>query len=251
MLASRMNMPPSDLQKIKAELRIHQNARVAKHHAQYFKTGPGEYGHGDVFLGLRVPQTRSVARKFSNATLPDLKKLIQSPIHEERLLALFILRDQYERAAKLGDSPTQESRFRFLVTHKKHINNWDLVDSSVPYILSHYLFEHPETRKLLKTLSKSPALWDRRIAIMGTSYFIRQREFSPTLMLAATLMNDKEDLIHKAVGWMLREVGNRDRKQLEVFLDQWAAQMPRTMLRYAIEKFSAAARKRYLKIKLR
>ena len=223
----------------------------AAHSMSYFKTGPGEYGHGDRFVGLSVPKVRTLAREFEEIPLSSLTKLISSKIHEERLLALFIVRIQYEQADKPQNkkkttSLSQRELFHFLLRHQKYLNNWDLVDSIVPYVHGHYLFSNPSERKRMLVLAKSKSLWERRIAVLSTSYFIRQNDPKPILKLAKLLLNDQEDLIHKAVGWMLREMGKRSEQSLRQFLDQWAAKMPRTMLRYSLEKFSERDRKIYL-----
>jgi 3-methyladenine DNA glycosylase AlkD len=216
---------------------------------RFFKTGPGEYGEGDEFLGVPVPQQRAIAAKWRNETLPELSKLLKSSIHEERLTALFILVRQYTAASskRNSDAAVQARLCGFYLEHLDAVNNWDLVDSSAPQILGAYLLTQPKgARKQLLQLARSKSQWHRRIALLTTQAFIRDGQFADTLRLAASLLADPEDLIHKAAGWMLREVGQRDVSVLRGFLEQHAPVMPRTMLRYAIEKFPAADRKRYL-----
>jgi len=204
---------------------------------KFFKTGKEEYGEGDRFLGIAVPKTRVIAQKYKNLTLFDLQKLLKSKIHEHRLCALMILRMQYEETKdkKLVD---------FYLANTKNINNWDLVDLSAGYILGDWLLD--KDRRLLYRLSKSKNLWERRIAVISTSTFIRENQFEDTIKISEILLSDKHDLIHKAVGWMLRETGKRDQKLLEDFLQKHAKQMPRVMLRYAIEKLDEKKRKFYL-----
>lgn len=224
-----------------AALRALADAEVAAHAARYFKTGPGEYGEGDQFLGLRVPQVRAVARAHREMPLPEVRKLLASGHHEERLCAALILVTQFQR----GDEKTRGAVYRAYVAGLKHLNNWDLVDTSAPHIVGGWL--QIRSRKQLYTWARSRDLWKRRIAIMGTFAFIREGEFADTLAIAEILLNDEHDLIHKAVGWMLREVGNLDRAAEEAFLKQHYQSMPRTMLRYAIEKFPEKKRQAYLK----
>jgi 3-methyladenine DNA glycosylase AlkD len=204
---------------------------------RFFKTGAGQYGEGDEFLGVSVPNLRTVVREFRSLTRDELLPLLHSKWHEERLLAVVILTEQYKR----GD---RDAIYALYLANTKFINNWDLVDTSAPQIVGAHLFER--SLAPLRKLAKSKSLWERRIAIIATQHFIRQGDFDETLSLAALLLRDREDLIHKAVGWMLREVGNRDRARLLAFLDEHATSMPRTMLRYAIEKFPEELRKAYL-----
>lgn len=208
----------------------------------FFKTGTGEYGEGDKFIGLRVPELRKLAKQYQSLNFADLKSLIQSPIHEERLLALLILIKKYNEAK---NEKQKDIIYRFYTTHLSSINNWDLVDLSAPYITGHYLFN--KDKSILKKWAQSKDLWKRRIAIVSTVYFIRQNHFQDTLEIAEILLNDTQDLIHKAVGWMLREIGKRDLKIEESFLKQYYKTMPRTMLRYAIERFEENKRQAYLK----
>lgn len=206
----------------------------------FFKTGPGEYGEGDVFLGIRVPVTRRLARQYRDTPLPQVAKLLTSKYHEARLLALLMLVHQFRQA----DPPTQKRIYEVYRSHLRWINNWDLVDGSASYIVGGYLANRSRTP--LVQLARSPNLWRRRVAVMATLHFIQHGEFDDTLKLADVLLHDEHDLIHKAVGWMLREVGNRDRQTETMFLDTRYHTMPRTMLRYAIEKFPDRLRKSYL-----
>jgi 3-methyladenine DNA glycosylase AlkD len=222
------------------ELRALGDPADAQFLQRFFKTGPGEYGHGDVFLGIRVPETRKLARKYAELPLSQVRRLLHAKEHEARLVALIILTIQYPRA----DADQQQQIFDFYLAHTKCINNWDLVDVSAPSVVGAHLYGKDTAR--LDELAASRLLWDRRIAIIATQYFIRRGEFRPTLRLARKLLNDRHDLIHKAVGWMLREVGNKDRTSLIEFLDEHHRDMPRTMLRYAIEKFEPSVRSSYL-----
>jgi 3-methyladenine DNA glycosylase AlkD len=213
---------------------------IAEHSQRFFKTAPGEYAEGDRFLGVRVPAVRKVAREFRAAPLSAAFALLRSPLHEERLLALLLLVERFAHG-------TERERTRIYEEYRKRIktcvNNWDLVDSSA-HIVGGYL-EHRD-RGVLRDLARSPNLWERRVAIMATFWFIKRGSFDDTLAIAKLLLLDEHDLIHKAVGWMLREVGNRDRAVEERFLRAHYRRMPRTMLRYAIEKFSPQHRKAYL-----
>jgi 3-methyladenine DNA glycosylase AlkD len=208
--------------------------------ARFFKTGPGEYGAGDCFLGIRVPDLRRLARAYQDMPLEEVRRLLKSTWHEERLLALLILVRQYGRADDRG----RVSIYRAYMTHSDSVNNWDLVDCSAEHIVGAH-FRHRD-RARLRRLAASKSVWERRIAILSTFHYIRRGEFGETLDLARRLLGDSHDLIHKAVGWMLREVGNRDRAVEERFLRAHASRMPRTMLRYAIEKFPEPQRRRYL-----
>lgn len=208
----------------------------AKSSAWFFKTGKGQYGEGDQFIGVTVPLQRMVAKKYKDLPLKDIDQLLNSPIHEHRLTALFILVGQYKKLpARVYD---------FYLKHTTKINNWDLVDSSASYIVGEWLMD--KDRTILYKLARSKNLWERRIAIIATGAFIKNKEFKDTFAIAELLLHDDHDLIHKAVGWMLREVGKRDQKAEEAFLKKYYKTMPRTMLRYAIEKFSEDKRHEYL-----
>jgi 3-methyladenine DNA glycosylase AlkD len=206
---------------------------------KFFKTGPGEYAEGDIFIGVKVPDTRRIVRESDALGEGDILALLRSPIHEERLLALLIMVRRYQR-----NEAAREKIITTFLREAKFINNWDLVDSSAPYILGPWLLERD--RLILYKLARSTNLWERRIAILSTFAFIRANDFAWTLELAEMLLSDEHDLMHKAVGWMLREVGNRDEIALRKFLDEHVPSMPRTMLRYAIEKLPPADREAYL-----
>jgi 3-methyladenine DNA glycosylase AlkD len=209
--------------------------------SRYFKTGPGEYGEGDVFAGVTIPQMRALVKEFWRDTAWDaVPELLASPVHEVRSAGLAIWVKRYEKGAQ----DEREAIYASYLAHTSRINNWDLVDISAPGIVGAHLLERP--RGILRTLAKSPFLWERRIAIIATLAFIRKGEFDDTLEIAALLKTDHEDLIHKATGWMLREVGKRDGAMLEAFLEQHAATLPRTALRYAIERMEESARQRWL-----
>ncbi len=208
---------------------------------RFFKTGKGEYGEGDIFIGVTVPRIREVSRQFQSASLDDTIQLLKSPVHEERLTALLILIDQFGKAQRDG----QKKIYELYLKHTRFINNWDLVDLSAHHIVGAFL--DGQDKGILRTLAASKLLWDRRIAIIATFYFIRRNEFQDALSLAEMLLKDKEDLMHKAVGWMLREVGKRDLAKEEDFLKKHYREMPRTMLRYAIERFPEGKRQAYLK----
>jgi 3-methyladenine DNA glycosylase AlkD len=208
---------------------------------RFFKTGPGEYGEGDVFAGLRVPEIRKLAKEYQSLPLPTAVHLLHSPIHEARLLALLIMVRSYQQ----GDALLKEQIYQIYLQNTRFINSWDLVDLSADRIVGPHL--GALSRDPLQLLAKSDLIWDRRIAIMATFHFIRKGEFSETLKMAQLLLKDKEDLIHKAVGWMLREIGKRNEKTEESFLETHYKTMPRTMLRYAIEKFPEDLRQGYLK----
>jgi len=233
-------MSTGRLAPIKARLQTLAHADTAKALQWFFKTGPGQYGEGDVFIGIKVPVLRTVAKEFRNAAPTTLRSLLKSKIHEERTLALMILVLQFQKA----DAMRQREIYDFYLEHSKFVNNWDLVDGSAPYIVGPILFHGDRTR--LYTLARSVSIWERRIAILSTLYFIRQNDFADTLKLSEVLLTDDHDLIHKAVGWMLREVGKRDQKVLENFLKKHYRQMPRTALRYAIERFPEPRWKKYL-----
>jgi 3-methyladenine DNA glycosylase AlkD len=230
--------------KIKKELRQQASPEKAAILQRFFKTGPGQYGTGDKFLGVVMPDQRIIAKKYY--TLIDLKEveeLLQSQYHEDRMLALIMLVLKYGKATE-GE---QTKIYQLYLKNTKWINNWDLVDVTTPQIVGAYSFQHD--RQLVYKLVKSKNLWERRIAVLATFYYIRQDEIKDTLALAKLLLKDDHDLMHKAVGWMLREAGKVDQKALLGFLDEFAPQMPRTMLRYAIEKLTDRQKKKYLAIK--
>ncbi len=215
----------------------------AAFYPRFFKTGKGEYGEGDKFLGVVVPDQRKIAKKFKELSFPQLRRLLGSSFHEHRLTAVFILELRYERAKT---APDRKEIYRFTLANMAGINNWDMVDCAGPKIVGPYMVRFPgETMKLYRWV-KSKNLWTRRMSILSTYAFIREGVFTHTMKIAEILVQDDHDLIHKAVGWMLREVGNRDIRAERDFLDAHAATMPRTMLRYAIEKFPEGMRKRYL-----
>lgn len=228
-------------------LRKYATKSRAKSSAWFFKTGQGQYGEGDKFIGVRVPEMREVAKQFPELGFNDLSHLLHSKIHEERFVALVILVNQFKKAQKDKDARTQGKIVKFYLKNKNRINNWDLVDVSASYIIGAYLFER--NKKILHKLAKSKNLWDRRIAIVSTNYFIQKGHFKETLSLAKILINDKEDLIHKAVGWMLREVGKQDEKVLTDFLNKNADTLPRTTLRYSLERLSKDKKKRYMSLR--
>jgi 3-methyladenine DNA glycosylase AlkD len=208
---------------------------------RFFKAGPGEYGEGDVFLGIRVPALRKLVRELRGMPLGELTALLRSACHEARLLALIGMVEQYRR----GDDVARERLYEAYMQHTRWINSWDLVDTSAEHIVGAHLWDRD--RAVLRRLASSEMLWERRIAVLATFHFIRRGHFHDTLNIARLLLGDKEDLIHKAVGWMLRETGERDRAALDAFLEQHHLVMPRVMLRYAIEKHAPAERKRFLR----
>jgi hypothetical protein len=212
---------------------------------RFFKTGPGEYGEGDLFLGVRVPDVRKTVKEHLALGMKGVKCLLRSPVHEERLLALLIMVGRYGR----GDGAERNRIYRLYLGNTRWINNWDLVDVTAAHIVGAHL--EKRDRSPLTRLARSKSLWERRIAVMSTFHFIRRDDFGDTLRIARLLLDDGEDLIHKAVGWMLREVGKRDQPVEEAFLRKHSADMPRTMLRYAIEKFPEELRLNYLKGEVR
>jgi 3-methyladenine DNA glycosylase AlkD len=226
---------------IRQTLRDMSNQEKAQILQSFFKTGPGQYGEGDIFLGITVPQLRKLARDCTNTTMADCVKLLKSQIHEQRLLALLLLVQAFLR----GDEHLREKIFHLYLKHTRYVNNWDLVDLSAPHIIGKYLYDKP--RDVLYDLAKSESLWERRISVISTLSFIRHDSFSDTLKLSRILIHDEHDLIQKAVGWMLREVGKRNMQAEKEFLSTHYKQMPRTMLRYAIERFPETTRRRYLK----
>jgi 3-methyladenine DNA glycosylase AlkD len=222
---------------IKKELEKFASKDKANLLSGFFKTGKGQYGEGDIFIGITVPNQRIVAKKYTDISLEELQKVITSKIHEHRLTSFIILTYKY---------PTnKEEIYNFYIKNKDYANNWDLVDVTTPKVVGAYLFD--KDKSILHKLAKSKSLWDRRIAVLATFYFINQRQFEDSLKIAEILLNDHHDLIHKAVGWMLREIGKRDQKVEEAFLNKHYKKMPRTMLRYSIERFSPKRREFYMK----
>ncbi len=223
-------------EEILKELKSVSNPKKAKELQWFFKTGKGEYGEGDIFVGIVMPDIRKIAKKYSKVvTLYDLKPFISSEIHEYRMFALLTLTYM----------PLNKEIYDFYINNLEYINNWDLVDVTTPNIVGKYLKD--KDRSILYELAKSNNLWKQRVSIMATFAFIKEGDFKDTLAIAEILLHHKHDLIHKAVGWMLREVGNKDQAIEEKFLKQYYKELPRTMLRYAIEKFEETKRKAYLK----
>lgn len=211
----------------------------------FFRTGPGQYGEGDEFIGVRVPDIRALGRQFRDAPLPEIEKLLRSPVHEARLLALVLLVGAFTRAGESG----RRRIYNLYLTRTAFINSWDLVDVSAPHIVGAWLIARKRTT--LRRLARSKSVWERRIAILATHHFIRRGDLEDTFALADLLLDDEHDLIHKAVGWMLREAGNRNPAALRRFLKTRHTRMPRTMLRYAIEKFPEQERRKYVRITAR
>ncbi|HQP48540.1 MAG TPA: DNA alkylation repair protein [Spirochaetota bacterium] len=230
-----------DLNELKAALRERENPAQARHLSRFFKTGKGQYGEGDIFLGIKVPELRKITKSCREIPLSGLQKLLNSGIHEERFSALLILVDKYKHST----SDAQGDIFTFYIKNAPRINNWDLVDLSAAGIAGHYLMDRD--RSILHKLAGSVNLWEKRISIVATHYFIKQGDMDTTFEIADILMGDTHDLIHKAVGWMLREAGNRNHGAEINFLNTRYREMPRTMLRYAIEKFPDDLRRAYLK----
>ena len=215
---------------------------------RFFRTGKGEYAEGDVFRGITVPETRRIAKKFRGISLMDVGKMLESKIHEERLCGFLILVDRF----RAGSDGEKGAIFDFYISHARRANNWDLVDLSADKICGEYLAERSGgDRELLYRFAASDNLWERRIAIVSTFAFIRRKQFGDTFSIAEKLLHDRHDLIHKACGWMLREAGKRDEKALEGFLRKHAAEMPRTMLRYAVERLPERKKKLYMGMKAR
>ena len=234
-------MKTDKIRSIQEEILSHKNSEQAEFLSRFFKTGKGEYAEGDRFLGIRVPVSRKISKKYKDIELSELSSLLHSPYHEMRLIALIILADQ----CKKGDGIKQKKIFELYCKNIKFINNWDLVDESAPKIPGSYLLD--KDRFILYSWVKSKSLWERRIAIMSTFAFIRKGDYLDTLRIAEILVSDSEDLIHKATGWMLREIYKRNPKAVSLFLESYASIMPRTMLRYAIELHPENKRKKILK----
>ncbi len=233
------------LQDLKSELQSLADKERASHSQRYFKTGKGEYGEGDIFLGIRVPVIRKLAKKFHLLPLNNIQSLLKSKFHEQRLLALIMLVNLFKKA----DGETQQEIYSFYIANTQYINNWDLVDTTTPHIVGAYLYD--KDRSLLYEFVNSDNLWKRRIAVLACFYFIQNNDFNDAITIAETLLEDTEELIHKAVGWMLREIGKKDPTTEQDFLEKHAYRMPRTMLRYALEKFPIPKRKIYMAMKHR
>lgn len=234
----------NELAQLKKELHVLGTPERAANSGWFFKTGPGQYGEGDIFIGATVPEQRKLAAKYKDLNLNDLSSLISSKIHEERLTALIIAVNQFKKA----DEPKQKELYDFYIRHMPYINNWDLVDCSAEYIVGGWL-EDKDKDTLIK-MAKSKNLWERRVAMMATFNYIKKGDPSDALIIAEILVNDTHDLIQKAVGWMLREIGKRcSLTDEEAFLDKHAKTMPRTMLRYAIEKFTPERKQYYMQLK--
>ena len=226
---------------LKKDLQNLANPKQAELLQGFFKTGKGQYGEGDIFLGIKVPEQRKVAKKYPDLSLNPIRELLSSKIHEHRLTSLFILIDKYKKS----DEKEKKEIFNFYLKNTKNINNWDLVDLSAPNIVGNFLLD--KKRGILHKLAKSKSLWEKRIAILATFEFIKNNEYKDTLKISEILLNDEHDLIHKGVGWMLREVGKRNQAIEEEFLKKHYKTMPRTMLRYSIERFAERKRKFYMK----
>ncbi len=216
------------------------NPQNATHMQRFFKTGPGQYGEGDRFLGIKIPELRKLAAEFKSLPLDDCRSLLQSEFHEERMLALFLLIRHYKK----GNPDTKTTIYKMYMDNTRYIDNWDLVDSSAMHIVGHYLKD--KDHEILIQMARAGDLWQRRIAVIATFTYIKASSYDTALKIIEILVNDPHDLIQKATGWMLREIGKRDLQTEEDFLDAHAATMPRTMLRYAIEKFPPEKRKHYL-----
>ena len=237
-------MTDARLKKLRRHLKQLGNVEIARHSTRFFKTGKGEYGEGDRFLGIRVPVLRKLVRTYPELTIVDASKLLKSQFHEERLPALLLLVALYAKS----NEEERRSIYHLYLNSTDKINNWDLVDSSAEHIVGAYLCQRSKTP--IYELARSPNLWERRIAMMSTYHFIKKNEYKDALRIAEILRNDSQDLIHKAVGWMLREIGKRDVRVEELFLKTHYKHMPRTMLRYAIEKFPEEKRQGYLRGKI-
>ncbi len=232
------------MKNLEKELKKYSDKDKSANLQRFFKTGKGEYGEGDVFLGISVPQQRKIARQFFHLELNELQNLLNSKIHEKRMIALLILIDKNKKACKKADEKLKKQVFDFYLKNTKNINSWDLVDLSAPNIMGNFLME--KDKRILYKLAVSKSLWERRIAIISTFCFIKNNKFEDTLRISEILLKDSHDLIHKSVGWMLREVGNRNKDAEEKFLKMHYKEIPRTMLRYAIEKFPENKRRFYL-----
>jgi 3-methyladenine DNA glycosylase AlkD len=238
--AKRSVSAPLSLTKLRQDIRTIASSERAAVLRRYFKTGPGEYAEGDIFIGLTVPQIRTLARQNSALDFSDIESLLTSAVHEERSLALMLLVARFNK----GNVKEKKEVYGFYMRHLDRVNNWDLVDGSADRIVGAYHFGG--SPRVIEGLAKSPNLWRRRVAVLATFHNIKQRDFELPLRIITLLLDDPHPLIHKATGWMLREIGNRDREQLEQFLDRYGTRMPRTTLRYAIERFDKRRRAQYL-----
>jgi 3-methyladenine DNA glycosylase AlkD len=227
-----------DIRKKLQQLGSEEKAKVLQ---RFFKTGPGEYGEGDVFIGVRVPDLRKLVKEYQDITIKEVMQLLKSSIHEKRLFALLILVSKYSK----GNETLKKRIYELYLQNTKFINSWDLVDGSAQHIVGAFLMD--KSKEPIYRLAKSNSLWERRIAILSTFHFIKHDNYSETLKISKILLTDEQDLIHKAVGWMLREIGKRHISTEEMFLKKYYKRMPRTMLRYAIEKFPESKRKKYLR----
>jgi len=230
------------IEQLKKDLQEKANSERAELSQRFFKTGKGEYGEGDIFIGLTMPDLRSVSGKYTNLNLVKIQELLNSKIHEHRMSALVILVNKYKKA----DEREKENIFGFYLKNAKKINNWDLVDISCPNIVGEFLYRNKDHRKVLYELARSENLWERRISMVSMLYFVKYEDFGDPLALAEILLNDKHDLMHKAVGWVLREIGKKDVEVLKKFLKYHYKNIPRTTFRYSIERFPEEERKKYL-----
>jgi len=235
-------MNQSLIKEIRNAIQKTQDAERAAHCQRFFKTGKGEYGEGDIFLGVRVPELRKLSKAYKHVSIDNITYFLKSKYHEERQFSLFVLVNQFKKA----DDITKKEIFQLYLNHTQHINNWDLVDASAHEIVGGYLYD--KERDILYTLARSDDLWERRISIIATFFFIKRNDFDDALKIIEQLLSDTHDLIHKAIGWMLREIGKRDLKTEESFLQKNYSDIPRTSLRYAIEKFPSKLRKQYLRV---
>lgn len=233
-----------EVDKIKNRLRDFINKDKVAIYQNFFKTGHGQYGEGDIFWGINVPNQQKVVKEFKDVSIDTILELLKSKVHEHRLTSIMMFTNKF----LISDKKTQEKIYKLYLKNAKYVNNWDLVDSSAHIIIGGYLYENKLNRNILEKLAKSKNLWEKRISIIATYYFIKNKEYKDTFKIAEILINDKHDLIHKACGWMLREVGKRINQEIEEeFLKKYYKKMPRTMLRYAIERFEESKRQYYLK----
>ncbi|PWU04091.1 MAG: DNA alkylation repair protein [Verrucomicrobia bacterium] len=236
-------MSRNNFRDLKKEILGMADIEKAQRDLRFFKTGRGEYAEGDMFLGIAVPVSRKLARRYHDVDLEEVEELLQSPYNEERLIGLLVLIEKFEKAE--GVSREEKGIYDFYVKHMGRVNNWNLVDLSASPIVGKYLRD--KDREILRVWGKSENLWMRRIGIVATHFFIKERDYEDTLEMAELLLNDKEDLIHKAVGWMLREMGKMDESVLKEFLKKYQKTMPRTMLRYAIERLKEEDKESFMK----